>query len=557
MPPPVDFCGRRARFLVSLPLGGGSESPGWGTQMTLTRRAMLERIGAVGGAGATLAAMNMLGLSAATPASAANFKLPPGSGTGKSVVILGAGIAGLVSAYELQQAGYRVSVLEARQRPGGRAWTIRGGDTVEHSERPPQLAHFSKGQYFNPGPARIPSWHRVMLGYAKTLGVPMETFVNSHDATGWDFGGRVHRGRQMVFGLHARIAELLAKAIDQHALNSPMPKDELDQFGQFLRFWGGLDDKGVPTAQASYGFSDWPTGYDDRGKPLPPLSLHEILPNRSVGLPHIFQSILDMQPTMLQPVGGMDRIAHALFERVKRNVRLGEPISAVRRDGAGVRIEHRSGVTHADYAIVTLPGHLLERIPNDFSPEKKAALRDLLYLKSAKVAFEAPRFWEEDGIYGGLAWTDRLNENVLYPSSGFHSPRGVIVGAYVAGWTHQDTPDAFTKLPFAEQVQICRDSIEALHPGKSKLLQSPVVVNWGRIPFSEGVGAVGPDFPDATAGVDRPARYKELIRPEGPIIFAGEHLSYIGLWQESAALSAHAAVKLLASMAADRAKVAA
>jgi monoamine oxidase len=255
---------------------------------------------------------------------------------------------------------------------------------------------------------------------------------------------------------------------------------------------------------------------------------------------------------MLEPVGGMDRIAHALYLAVKPKVRLGEPVTAIRREGNGVRIEHRSGVTRADYAIVTIPAHLLERIPNDFSPAKKQALKGIEYLKSAKVAFEAPRFWEEQGIYGGLAWTDRLNENVIYPSSGFHSPRGILVGAYCAGWTHQDTPAAFTKLPFEEQVRISRDSIEALHPGKSHLLTNPVVVDWGKIPYSEGVGADGPDFVEATAGGERPVRYRELIRPEGPITFAGEHLSYIGLWQESAALSAHAAVELVAAMAKDR-----
>ena len=66
--------------------------------MSVSRRDVLMRVGAAGGAGAMLAAMNMLGLSPATPASAADFALPPASGNGKSVVVLGAGIAGLVAA---------------------------------------------------------------------------------------------------------------------------------------------------------------------------------------------------------------------------------------------------------------------------------------------------------------------------------------------------------------------------------------------------------------------------------------------------------------------------
>src|SRR5689334_3780979 len=135
--------------------------------MALTRRALLEQIGRAGGLGATYMAMEALGLAIPTPAGAENFALPRSSRNGRSVVILGAGIAGLVSAYELQRAGYRVTVLEARDRIGGRAWTIRGGDRVEQIGRPDQVAAFDKGLYFNAGPARIPTTHRVILGYAR------------------------------------------------------------------------------------------------------------------------------------------------------------------------------------------------------------------------------------------------------------------------------------------------------------------------------------------------------------------------------------------------------
>jgi monoamine oxidase len=89
-----------------------------------------------------------------------------------------------------------------------------------------------------------------------------------------------------------------------------------------------------------------------------------------------------------------------------------------------------------------------------------------------------------------------------------------------------------------------------LHPGRSHLLVKPATVAWGQTPWSSGVGVLWADGP--RGGIERGARYAELLRPEGPIVFAGEHLSYQGQWQEGAALSAHEALKLVAAMAKER-----
>lgn len=518
--------------------------------MALTRRAVLEQVGAVGGLGAAYLAMEALGLAIPTPAGAETFTLPPSSGNGRSVVILGAGIAGLVSAYELRRAGYRVTVLEARDRIGGRVWTIRGGDRIVQKGRADQRASFDPGLYFNAGPARIPASHRVILGYARKFGVPLENFVNVNRSAGWDFGGKVYPERRMVNDMRGHLAELLAKAIDQRALDKEMPKAELDAVRQFLAPYAAVGPNGRYTPDGRSGWATEGGGYDKAPVPLPPLSRKELAPSPAVTLPYLFETIFDMQPTLLQPVGGMDRIAEAIYGQVKSSVRLNTPVTAIRRAGDRVRIEHGPGkqITEADFAVVTLPANLLERVANDFSPAKKAALKGVNYLPSVKVAFESPRFWEsDDDIYGGLAWTDRANENVIYPSENYGAPKGVLVAAYVAGWTNQDNPQKFAGFSDAERLRVCRDSVEALHPGRSRLLTKGVSVGWGLVPYSEGVGALWAGGPGGLA--PRGAQYAELLRPEGPIVFAGEHLSYQGLWQEGAALSAYEALKLVAAMA--------
>jgi monoamine oxidase len=530
--------------------------------MTVTRRALLEQVGMIGGSGATYMAMEALGLAFPTPAHAENFALPPSSGQGKSVVILGAGIAGLVSAYELRRAGYHVTVLEARDRVGGRVWTIRGGDRIVQVGRPDQRATFDDGLCFNAGAARIPATHRAILGYARRFGVPLEVFVNTNRSAKWEFGGKAQPERRMVNDMRGRISELLAKAIDQRALDRHAPKDELDVLRQFLVAYGDLAPDGAYRPKGRSGYAVEGGAYADVPVPLSALGWDELLSGYkagergSIAYAYVFEQIWDLQAVMLQPVGGMDRIPQAIYGQVKSSVRLQTPVTAIRQVAGRVRIEHGPGeqMTEADYCICTLPMPVLSRVPADFSPAKKAALSAVGYRPSVKAAFQSARFWEtDDFIYGGLAWTDRLNENIIYPSENFHRPHGILVASYAGRWTNPHNPEAFAALSHEERFRICRESIEALHPGKSHLLQKGVTVAWGLTPWSEGVGALWPG--GAGSADPRGPDYAELLKPEGPIIFAGEHLSYQPAWQEGAVLSAHEAMKLLQAMAAEATSV--
>jgi hypothetical protein len=124
--------------------------------MLLTRRQFLTRAAAAGGASLVYEAMTGLGLLAAP--TQAPFALT-GRVSGVHVLILGAGLAGMTVAYELGKVGYDCRVLEARPRPGGRAFTVRRG-TVSEEDGPGQTAAFDDGLYFNAGPMRISHHHR-------------------------------------------------------------------------------------------------------------------------------------------------------------------------------------------------------------------------------------------------------------------------------------------------------------------------------------------------------------------------------------------------------------
>ncbi|KPW91265.1 Amine oxidase, flavin-containing [Pseudomonas savastanoi] len=147
--------------------------------MGLTRREALSSIAAVGGEKAVKDALAVLGLGPSSHRRPKPLKLGSGLGQGTRVLVLGAGIAGLVTALELTRAGFTVQVLEARDRVGGRNWTLRSGDQVDYKDGRTQTVGFDPGLYFNAGPARIPSQHRTLLDYCSELGVPLEVLVNS------------------------------------------------------------------------------------------------------------------------------------------------------------------------------------------------------------------------------------------------------------------------------------------------------------------------------------------------------------------------------------------
>ena len=121
--------------------------------MAMTRRKLLNAMARLGGAAAvyeTLAAWDFL---KAPPAMAAPFELARDSGAGRTVAILGGGVAGLCAAYELDRAGYDCTILEATGRAGGRSLTLRRGDRFSEMGGPVQECRFDEGFISTPAPA--------------------------------------------------------------------------------------------------------------------------------------------------------------------------------------------------------------------------------------------------------------------------------------------------------------------------------------------------------------------------------------------------------------------
>src|SRR5712671_3651419 len=210
---------------------------------SVSRRDLLSLIGAVSGSAAMYHAMTSLGF-----ASDSGYKGPiklEGDPKGVSVLILGAGLAGMTAALELRKAGYSVQVLEFNSRAGGRNWTLRGGDSFTELGGFKQICEFDQGLYINPGPWRIPYHHHAVLDYCKRLNVALEPFIQlNHNAllhASKAFGGKPQRIREIKTDFQGQVSELLAKATQQGKLDEAVSNEDKEILLQALRSWGALD----------------------------------------------------------------------------------------------------------------------------------------------------------------------------------------------------------------------------------------------------------------------------------------------------------------------------
>ncbi len=523
--------------------------------MRISRRDFISRIAQAGGFGAAFMTMHSLGLLGMVESEQAkDFPLPLKAGRGTKVVILGAGIAGLVSAYEMRRAGFDCIVLEARERPGGRNWTLRRGSKLVLTDGTSQECTFDEGNYFNCGPARLPSIHKTMLGYCNELGVELEVEVNSSRRALLQnddvFGGQPIRQGQAVNDTRGHIAELLAKCVQQGALDQVFTPDDHAIVMDFLKTYGDLGKDYQYSGSSRAGDRQLPGAGDQAEIRSLPLSMSELLKSKFCKS-MMFEEMLDMQATMFQPVGGMDRIPYAFVRALGKVVRYHSPVAEIRKTTNGVRVMYRNGESgpirsvEASYCICALPLTILKTIPNDFAPPVKSAIEKMTYDSAYKVAWESRRFWEQDGdeIYGGISFLAKGPISLVwYPSAKLMSKRGVIVSGYeTENWSD------FGKLPSYEaKIAASRAAVEKLHPGKGKELEKPMYMSWGKVPYNLGSWVSrGPGYPPPNEAEYYNGPYREFIVPDERIYFAGDHCSHIIGWQEGAALAAQRAVTMI------------
>ena len=554
------------------------------TRRNLTRRQLLRGIGALGGAGAVYSAMHAMGLLGGGKALAQGYDttaaMPEGSLRGSRVVVIGAGLAGLCSALRLARAGAEVEILEASGHIGGRSLTLRHGDSFrEWDWNSPSDMRFEQvgdvppddaGNYLNAGPGRIPQHHARVLDYCRELKVELQPFVffdaaNLAQNDDWN-GGKPVQLRRLKNDLRGHIAELLAKAQNQGALDQLVDPTEADAFLGMLQHFGQLSAEGAElfyrgAATASdyprSGYSIAPGGMNQPGRPWPTLTLEEVL-NSDFWNNQMFNNLeYFWQASLMQPVDGMDMIVKG-FQRaeipggrvVNDLILTGQPVRSINTDDDEVVVVTADGARHrANYVVATLAPSLLAQLGGNFlSPPVKQVLSSVDMAPAYKVGWQGrSRFWEEENrIYGGISWTKDIIDQIWYPSYGFNSPTGVLVGAY----SYLAEAVEFEKLDRKQRLEVALRGGEKLHPGfRDKVFaENGISIAWARMPYQAGGWANDTSF-------TQPDVFEDManIDPIGRRVFvAGDWFSYWPGWQLGALDSAHLATDRIGRQSAGR-----
>lgn len=518
-----------------------------------SRRAFLRNVGLTSGAGAMFATMGALGLAPTAQAaqreqpfralSASDFTL-----TGRAaarVVILGGGIAGLATAYELGKAGYDCTILEARDRTGGRNFTVRGGDSTTDLYGNTQTARFADGHYMNAGPARIPQW-MITLDYCRELGVPIQVFTNVNadayiynESAGMTKPERYRTAKADVYGY---VSELLAKATNKGALDAALTATDQERLVEFLKDWGELGDKLTYEGGERRGYTTVPAAAGTPGVLLGDVPTASAVLASGVGRYFSFEFGFDQAMLMFQPVGGMDQIPKALTRAIgDRRIRTGAVVSRLTDTGHGVTVTYTQGgrtkVVEADYCVAAMPPNILAKVPHNLGSGVQSALEAVTPSSAAKIGLEyRSRWWELDHrIYGGITETDQDVTHIWHPSYGFHGERGVLIGYY----NYDDDADSYARLTPAQRERRAVAAGVKIYGDKYRTeLVSSFSHHWRQTPHLEAAWHDTPGGPDD-------ARYKPLNEPAGRVWFAGDWLSYMDAWQHGAFSSARKAVTAL------------
>ncbi|HZO82192.1 MAG TPA: NAD(P)/FAD-dependent oxidoreductase [Candidatus Binataceae bacterium] len=427
----------------------------------------------------------------------------------KSVIVLGAGLAGLAAAYELSEAGHTVCVLEARSRPGGRVHTLRDP--------------FAEGMHAEAGAfAFVPSAPDYVMNYVRRFGLAITPAVpNEVSGLGVVYhfrGRRVPESVQMDWplglsdeerriGLPAMRSRYLRSAVDEVIraagagdLEGVLRKYDRYSFAEFLDQVGASPEAGELMA-----VTDW----DPVGEKLDERSALDVLAQTAC-----YGAFRGQRYSI---VGGNDRLPRAFAERLGERVRYGAAAARIEQNRRGVRAVYiqggREAAVEADYLVCSLPLPALRAIETSppLAALKRRAIEELPYSCVTSIALQCrTRFWGEAGL-AGSAFTDLPISLLWDGTDSQRTRRGILQGVMTGARARHALA-----LPHERRVELILDSAEKVFPPLRSWCEGVEYRCWDEEPCSRGANAW---FRTGQMTALMPA----LAQAEGRFYFAGEH----------------------------------
>lgn len=506
----------------------------------LTRRRFIQAISALGGTAASWSAMSAWGhlASAQTP-------VPPaleGGGNGTSVVILGAGPAGLVSGYELMNKGYDVTILEAADRIGGHVFTVRKGVHNHEIGHDPQTCEFDDDEWVDLGAWRIPYTHHGVHHYLREFHIPciihtdlnMNAYAYMQGIEG-PMNERPVRIREAYVDMQGYTSEMLAKALNKELLDTPLTEEDRDILIEHLIEVGLLSrdtlSYGPNTARGASAIAG---GVFQQAVPTSPIPLEDWLPffNASGALTPLEELL--HEPVMMKPVNGMSEIYESGFlPHVQDRLKMEAEVHEINQSDQGVEIAYLDKMSgemqtvSADYCVSTIPLGVFIQLPKkDVSQDTLEAMYNMPYFPVGKIGLQfGRRFWEEDeAIYGGLTLTNEPTiGTIAYPTWDFNTKKGVLQAYYNFGNNALEV----SALSHEDRIEHALAFGSKIHPQYRDEFESGFSVAWHNMPYALGGWTSLTDYAQKTY-------YPRLAEPDGRIYFAGDFLSHVPGWQEGA-----------------------
>src|SRR5258706_5107919 len=440
-----------------------------------------------------------------------------GAGGPKKVVIVGAGMAGLTAAYELLKAGHEPIILEARQRVGGRIFTLR--------------EPFSPGLYGEAGAMRIPRSHALTLAYVEKFGLATSDFIMDNPNTYCHLRGERRRMSDVL--VNPDSLEFEVAAHEKGFPSSQLWETAIRPLIEKLESGGESAWDEIVASHDEYSVREF---LEFKGWSEGAIEMFGLLNNQEAMMNSSFLELFREEAgkfytNMVQLVGGMDQLPRAFSQILQSRICFGARMIAIDQTPDSVVIHYQTddGRFQAigDYAIITTPFPVLRHVEvlQPFSRAKQRAIRQLHYDASAKIFFQCRRrFWEtDDGIYGGGTVTDLPIRNLYYTDYGKETGRGILLASY----TWSEGAQRWGSFSPHDRIQQALENVAAIHPQITEEFEVGASQMWHDDEFAGGAFALfDPE--------QQTLLYNEIIKPDGRIHFAGEHASLYHAWIQGA-----------------------